>query len=298
MLSGRDAVDATRLTGPPGQRGPSGPAVAQKETAMPAESAAAMPAAASRLRALVTALLILSLLIPGALRPLPAHAQGATGAVLAPGSPPLTRQTTDAFADTMVFILQVVANGDTWDLERADDAALKNGMAQGLAAGYAAFPADAQQALAQMPELRSVLYQAWPLLDEDDREELRDQLRPSAQSMLDGMDCQTFVGLADADFVEATTANIARYRSCQRESAPAAAAVPQPTAAPKPAQPNPVAQQAQPNAAYRAASQGLMDSHNTYINMSNVLTQNHAANMNAILTMGGSNYRYEVKYGR
>jgi hypothetical protein len=30
--------------------------------------------------------------------------------------------------------------------------------------------------------------------------------------------------------------------------------------------------------------------------MSNVLTQNHVANMNAILTMGGSNYRNEVKY--
>lgn len=264
---------------------------------MPAVSAAAMPTAASRLRALATTLLTLSLLIPGALRPLPAHAQGAAGAVLAAGSPPLTRQVTDAFADTMVFIFQVVANGDTWDLEKADDAALKNGMAQGLAAGYAAFPPDAQQALAQMPELRTVLYQAWPLLDEDDREELRDQLRPSAQSILDGMDCQTFVGLADADFVEATTANIARYRSCQRESVPATA-VPQPTAAPKPAQSNPVAQQAQQNAAYRAASQGLMDSHNTYINMSNVLTQNHAANMNAILTMGGSDYRYEVKYGR
>ena len=138
---------------------------------------------------------------------------------------------TDAFADTMVFIFQVVANGDTWDLEKADDAAIKTGMAQGLAGGYAAFPPDAQQALAQLPELRTVLYQAWPLLDEDDREDLRDQLRPSAQSMLDGMDCQTFVGLADADFVEATAANVARYRSCQKESAPAPA-VPQPTAAP------------------------------------------------------------------
>ena len=271
---------------------------------MPAVSAAAMPAVASRLRVLATALLTLLLLVPGALRPLLAHAQGATGAVLAPGNPPLTRQVTDAFADTMVFIFQVVANGDTWDLEKADDAAIKSGMAQGLAAGYAAFPPDAQQALAQLPELRTVLYQAWPLLDEDDREGLRDQLRPSAQSMLDGMDCQTFVGLADADFVEATAANVARYRSCQKESAPAPAAAPQPTAAPRPAQTaqpaasNPVAQQAQQNAAYRAASQGLMDSHNTYINMSNVLTQNHAANMNAILTMGGSNYRYEVKYGR
>jgi hypothetical protein len=115
--------------------------------------------------------------------------------------------------------------------------------------------------------------------------------------MLEGMDCQTFVGLADADFVEATAANIARYRSCQRESAPAPTAVPQPTAAPRPSAANdPVAQQAQQNAAYRAAQQGLMNSHNTYVHMSNVLTQNHAANMNAILTMGGSNYRYEVKY--
>jgi hypothetical protein len=254
----------------------------------------------------VTALLTLSLLLPGFLRPPAAYAQGAPAGVLAPGNPPLTRQVTDAFAETMVFVFQVVAAGDTWDLEQADDTALKDAMAQGLAAGYTAFPADARQALSQMPELRAVLYQAWPLLDDDDREALRQQLRPSAQSMLESMDCQTFVGLADADFVEATSANIARYRSCQKESAPAPAAVPQPTAeptvAPRPAQTSPsaandpVAQQAQQNAAYRAAQQGLMNSHNTYINMSNVLTQNHAANMNAILTMGGSNYRYEVKY--
>ena len=271
---------------------------------MPAASAvAALPApAATRLHALMTALLTLSLLLPGLLRPPAAHAQGAPAGVLAPGNPPLTRQVTDAFAETMVFVFQVVAAGDTWDLEPADDRALKDAMAQGLAAGYAAFPADARQALSQMPELRTVLYQAWPLLDDDDREELRQQLRPSAQSMLEGMDCQTFVGLADADFVAATSANIARYRSCQKESAPAPPAVPQPTAAPRPAQSppsaanDPVAQQAQQNAAYRAAQQGLMNSHNTYINMSNVLTQNHAANMNAILTMGGSNYRYEVKY--
>jgi hypothetical protein len=266
---------------------------------MPAASAvAAMPVpAATRLHALLTALLTLSLLVPGVLRPPAAHAQGATAGVLAPGSPPLTRQVTDAFAETMVFVFQVVAAGDTWDLEKADDSALKDAMAQGLASGYSAFPADAQQALSQMPELRTVLYQAWPLLDDDDREELRQQLRPSAQSMLEGMDCQTFVGLADADFVEATSANIARYRSCQRESAPAPTAVPQPTAAPRPSAANdPVAQQAQQNAAYRAAQQGLMNSHNTYVHMSNVLTQNHAANMNAILTMGGSNYRYEVKY--
>jgi hypothetical protein len=47
-----------------------------------------------------------------------------------------------------------------------------------------------------------------------------------------------------------------------------------------------------PTAAYQRASAGLQASHNMYVNMSNVLLENHVGNMNAILNMGNNNYHY------
>ena len=63
---------------------------------------------------------------------------------------------------------------------------------------------------------------------------------PSAQSMLDGMDCQTFVGLADADFVEATrptspATGVARRRAPQHRSSSAADRCPRPAPTAQPA---------------------------------------------------------------
>jgi hypothetical protein len=262
----------------------------------------AEPAAlAHRLRALAPALLALLLLVSPALRPLPAHAQGVPAGVLAPGNPPLTRQVTDALAETIVFVLQVVATGDTWDLEGADEASFKDAMAQGLAAAYSGMEPAAQQAMAQLPQLRTALREAWPGLAEAERDALRAELRPGVEAMLVGVDCQTFIGLAEADLVEDTLDNVARLLDCWNEeiaqpAPPGQHPAAQPSQPSQPSQPNPVAQQAQQNEAYRRAQQGLMDSHNTYVSMTNMLTQNHAANMNAILTMGGSPYRYEVKY--
>ena len=50
-----------------------------------------------------------------------------------------------------------------------------------------------------------------------------------------------------------------------------------------------------PTAAYQRASAGLAASHNMYVNMSNVLLENHVGNMNAILNMGNNDYHYVYK---
>jgi hypothetical protein len=226
---------------------------------------------------------------------------------IAAGNPPLTRQVSDAYAETMLFMLQVVSTGDVWTVDKAVDASLKNGFAQELSAGYAGLEAPQQQILAQMPVLRAALREAWPALSAAERGQLRDQWRPIVQGMLSPLDCESFVALAGSNFVEGTQDNATRLRGCWNdhpqlappEYRPAQPAQPAQQAQAQPAQPaqqNAVQAQAQQNAAYLKAQQGLMNSHNTYIHMSNVLTQNHASNMNAILTMGGSNYRYEVKY--
>jgi hypothetical protein len=217
---------------------------------------------------------------------------------IAAGNPPLTRQVSDAYAETMLFMLQVVSTGDVWTVDKAIDTSLKNGFAQELSAGYAGLGAQQQQILAQMPVLRAALREAWPTLSATERGQLRDQWRPIVQGMLSPLDCESFVALAGSDFVEGTQDNATRLRGCWNDhpqlAPPEYRQVQQAQA--QQAQQNAVQAQAQQNAAYLKAQQGLMNSHNTYIHMSNVLTQNHAANMNAILTMGGSNYRYEVKY--
>ena len=48
--------------------------------------------------------------------------------------------------------------------------------------------------------------------------------------------------------------------------------------------------------AYAEAMSRLQSSHSSFVGMMNLNTISHVANMNMIATMGGSPYRYEVRY--
>jgi hypothetical protein len=123
------------------------------------------------------------------------------------------------------------------------------------------------------------------------------------------MSCDSFVSLAQGGLVEASDDNLDRYADCVDENdvvAPAPAVAPSraaapvaapaaPTPAPVAAAPSSGAIPTSPTAAYQRASQGLLASHNMYVNMSNVLLENHVGNMNAILNMGNNDYRYVYK---
>ncbi len=128
-----------------------------------------------------------------------------------------------------------------------------------------------------------------------DRAALRDSFRPLVQLMLGQADCATFTSLAEEGFVEPTGDNRARYSGCVADDSAdtAVAAAPAPQAAP-PASSTTASPPVSPTEAYRRASAGLQASHNMYTQMSNVLLENHVSNMNAILTMGDSNYRYVI----
>jgi hypothetical protein len=203
--------------------------------------------------------------------------------ILAPGNPPLTRGTSDASAGVTVFVLKLVATGDV----EADDLDLDESMldhwANAVAASYVRMSADEQAQFSVMPALRDALLTAWPEAADADRAEVRDAFRPLAQGWLSQMECASFVSMAESDLVEPTDENIARYKGCNPADEPIVEA------------PARTAVTESPTAAYNRASAGLQASHNNYVHMSNVLLQNHVGNMNSILNMGSSNYRYEYK---
>jgi hypothetical protein len=229
-----------------------------------------------------------------------ANAEG----ILAPGNPPLTRDVSDASAAVTLFMLKHVASGDASAGDLTVDDGLLDAWADSMTDEYATFSSDEQAQLAIMPALRGALVAAWPQAGADDRAEIRDAFRPLAEGWLADLSCDGFISLADAGFVEKTSANVKRYLSCEDAgldsttdsvAAPAPSGPVAPQAKPTPA---PVTASAAsssgmtPPAAAQRASAGLQASHTRYTNMSNVLLQNHVGNKNAILHMGNNTSHY------
>jgi hypothetical protein len=221
------------------------------------------------------------------------HALAADDSVIARGNPPLTREVSDASAGVTLFLLQVVATGEP---DTRVDKALLDGWATSLASEYGSMSAEDQQALTIMPTLNATLHMVWQQASPSDRESVRDAFRPLAQDWLDDMSCNGFVSLARGGMVEATDDNLERFSDCMDDASgtPSLAPVVAP-AAPTPAPVGASTSPKSPTAAYQRASQGLLDSHNMYVNMSNALLENHVGNMNAILNMGNNDYRYVFK---
>jgi len=201
---------------------------------------------------------------------------------IAAGTPPLTRQVADANAEVTYFLLQVVATGDASINGLKLGPALLDSWASSLAHDYPSYSAPQQQQLAKMPLFRAAMAEGWPQLPAADRADLRDQWRPIAQAWLDGTSCEAFSQLAQGGLVEATEANVARYRQCNPQLQQAAP-------------PPPQVSRAQSQAAYQAALAHLQASHNAYVGMSNALLTKHVATMNMLNTFSGSPYQYVIK---
>lgn len=217
-------------------------------------------------------------------------------ALLAPGDPPLTREVSDSSAQVTLFMLKVVASGTASASDIALDADVLDEWADTMAAEYPFLSSAEQQQLAIMPPLRNALLEAWPQASANERATVRDAFRPIAQGWLADTSCDGFISLADGGLVEKTQANVARYLSCDAQSDSIESSIDEPApvaATPAPAAPTSASTPTEsPTAAYQRASAGLQASHNMYVNMSNVLLENHVGNMNAILNMGNNDYHY------
>ena len=121
---------------------------------------------------------------------------------IAPGTPPLTREVSDANAEVMYFLLQVVASGDEDASGITLDTPVLDAWTGSLAAEYPSYSPEQQRALSQMPLFRAAVVEGWPSLPADQKAQLRDAWRPIAQGFLASASCQAFVGLARNGLVE------------------------------------------------------------------------------------------------
>ena len=87
---------------------------------------------------------------------------------LAAGTPPLTRQASDAYLEVLCFMSNQ-ANGQAY----VPDLQMKDGWATALAAGYARLGAEHQALVSRMPALRAALVASWPKLSAGEREQFQ-----------------------------------------------------------------------------------------------------------------------------
>jgi hypothetical protein len=99
--------------------------------------------------------------------------------VLAPGTPPLTRQTSDAFVEALFFMAGAVAGQPL-----TPEPKVKADWARGLAAGYRELPAELKQQIAAMPLFVATMRLAWPTLPEPEKETYRKQWAEQLKPML------------------------------------------------------------------------------------------------------------------
>ena len=186
---------------------------------------------------------------------------------LAAGSPPLTRQMTDAYAEVTFFML-----GEAAGQTLAPDAATKEAFAKSLAAGWPKTEKAGRDTLARMLLLWAAIRVAWPQMPEDQKAAYRAQWR------------QEFQGALAASAGNVPSTNPLNVRN---GGVPA----PQKTAS--------VAAGGKKvsDAEFRAMMRKVQSQHNTYMMMSNMSWQMHYSRMNAINAMGGSPYRYVNQYG-
>src|ERR1019366_677936 len=90
--------------------------------------------------------------------------------VIAAGSPPLTRQSTDAFLDALFFMAGEVSGGQS-----VPDRKLKDDWAKGLATNYPKMSAELKQQIAGMPLFAAVMRVSWPTLSAAEKAQCRAQ---------------------------------------------------------------------------------------------------------------------------
>jgi hypothetical protein len=98
---------------------------------------------------------------------------------LAAGTPPLTRQGTDAFLEVLCFML-----GESAGQQVVPDQKLKDEWARGLAANYPKMSVELKQQIAAMPAFITTLRLKWPSMPESERAPLRAQWSEQVKSLL------------------------------------------------------------------------------------------------------------------
>jgi hypothetical protein len=103
----------------------------------------------------------------------------ASHGTIANGTPPLTRQSTDAYLEALFFMAGEVSGQQT-----VPDQKLKDDWAQALAANYPTMSADLKQQIAGMPLWASTMRMAWPELSGEVKAKYRSLWAGQLKSML------------------------------------------------------------------------------------------------------------------
>ena len=99
--------------------------------------------------------------------------------VLAPGTPPLTRQGTDAFLEALFFMA-----GEVVGEQSVPEAKLKDDWAKNLAANYPKMTAESKKQIAGMPLYLASLRLTWPTLPEGEKATYRKQWAEQLKALL------------------------------------------------------------------------------------------------------------------
>jgi hypothetical protein len=99
--------------------------------------------------------------------------------VIAPGSPPLTRQSTDAFLDALFFMA-----GEVSGQQSVPDQKLKDDWAGALATNYPKMAAELKQQIAGMPLFAALMRVGWPTLSGDEKAQCRAQWGEQLKTIL------------------------------------------------------------------------------------------------------------------
>lgn len=99
--------------------------------------------------------------------------------VIAAGSPPLTRQSTDAFLDALFFMV-----GEVSGQQSVPDQKLKDDWAKALAANYPKMAAELKRQIAGMPLFAALVRVGWPTLSDDQKAQCRAQWGEQLKAIL------------------------------------------------------------------------------------------------------------------
>ncbi len=182
-----------------------------------------------------------------------------------------------AYGDLTVFILNVAAGNDGTTYNASAEDAVRQSLADPVAAAFVSLSADDQQALLQLATIDSQLRQLWPSLPDATREALRDQWAAQVQPIAVNMSCEDFDAMARArllpSFDQYRDVNVQHLRDCWRQYPELAPEVP---------------------AAGSSTARGTGD-HGAFVAMMNANMMNFAANMNVASNIGGGQWTYTVK---
>jgi hypothetical protein len=182
-----------------------------------------------------------------------------------------------AYGDLSVFILNVAAGNDGVTYNAAAEQAVRDALAQPVAAAFPSLSTDDQQALMQAAILDNQLRQAWPGLPDTQRGALRDQWAAQIQPVAAGMSCEEFDTLTRArlvpSFGQYHDVNLNHLLQCWNDHPE-------------------LARDSQGNPLHKGAPASSVGSHSAFVAMMNANTMNFAANMNIASNMGTGEWSY------